>query len=294
LDLEFICLKPDIIHFEFGSLAVGRTHLKELLNCKLSVSFRGYDLNFVGLDQPNYYQEVWEHADAFHFLGEDLWSRALRRGCPPEMPHKLIPPAIDLSRFPASENLVTQFAQAPGESIKILSVGRLEWKKGYEFALQAIKILKDQGIKCHYQIVGDGEYRDALTFARHQLKLEETVEFVGGLPHDQVVQALEKADIFLHSSVSEGFCNAVLEAQAMRLPVACTDADGLAENVDDGVTGFVVPRRDPKAMAAKLMLLSMGPSLRQSMGSAGRVRVESLFQFDQQLDAWESFYEGCV
>lgn len=294
LDLELICLKPDIIHFEFGSLAVGRTHLKELLDGKLTVSFRGYDLNFVGLDQPEHYQEIWEQVDSCHFLGEDLWNRAVRRGCPPEMPHKLIPPAIDLSRFPARENLVTQFAQAPGESIKILSVGRLEWKKGYEFALQAIKILKDQGIKCHYQIVGDGEYRDALTFARHQLKLEDTVEFVGGLSHEKVIQALEKTDIFLHSSISEGFCNAVLEAQAMAVPVVCSDAGGLAENVEDGVTGFIVPNRDVQATAAKLTLLSMDPLLRRSMGFAGRVRVESFFQLHQQLDAWESFYEGCL
>ena len=80
----------------------------------------------------------------------------------------------------------------------------------------------------------------------------------------------------------------------MAVPVVCSDAGGLEENVEDGVTGFIVPNRAVQATAAKLTLLSMDPLLRRSMGFAGRVRVESFFQLHQQLDAWESFYEGCL
>ena len=219
LDLELISLKPDIIHFEFGSLAAGRTHLKDLLDCKISVSFRGYDLNFVGLDQPDYYNEVWKKADACHFLGEDLWQRAQARGCPPEMPHMLIPPAVHLDKFPILDRPSSEVPGTREKPLKILSVGRLEWKKGYEFALSAMKILKDQGYKFEYRIVGEGEHRTALEFACHQLELKERVQLLGALPHNQVIQHLDWADIFLHPSLSEGFCNAVLEAQAVGLPV---------------------------------------------------------------------------
>lgn len=290
LDLELICLKPDIIHFEFGSLARGRTHLKILLDCKISVSFRGYDLNFVGLDQAGYYNEVWAKADACHFLGEDLWQRAQTRGCPPGMSHMLIPPAVDLDKFLIIERPLGEVLGTREKPLKILSVGRLEWKKGYEFALSAMKILQDQGLVIEYRVIGEGEHRAALEFACHQLGIEESVQFLGALPRDQVIEQLGWADVFLHSAVSEGFCNAVLEAQAMELPVVTSNADGLAENVADGVTGFVVPRRDPKALAKKMVLLAENSDLRKRFGLAGIERVRSLFTIEKQLDAWEEFY----
>lgn len=291
LDIPLIRLQPDILHFEFGSLAGGRTHLKECLKTRFSVSFRGYDLNFVALDDPDHYHKVWETVDACHFLSENLWLRAQQRGCPIDVPHTLIPPALDLRLFPEPKPKIAVSLGTPQEPLHILSVGRLEWKKGYEHALMAIKLLIDSGVNCEYQTIGDGEYTSPLYFACHQLRLDGFVEFSGPLPHDEVLNHLARADVFLHPSLSEGFCNAVLEAQAMGMPVVCTDAGGLPENVEDGVTGFIVPRRDPTAMADKLALLAKDGELRQRMGAAGRLRVETHYRIDQQLDAFERFYD---
>jgi len=290
LDHDLICLKPDIIHFEFGALAVGRMHLKDLLGCKTTVSFRGYDLNFAGLDQLDYYTEVWKGADACHFLGQDLFRRAQRRGCPADIPHSIIPPAINLEKFPTLERPVGEILGTREHPLKVLSVGRLEWKKGYEFALSALKRLQDQGCNFEYRVIGEGEHRAALEFASCQLGINGRVCFLGAVPHDQVIRHLQWADIFLHPSVSEGFCNAVIEAQAVGLPVVCTDADGLPENVADGITGFVVPRRDPKAMAENIALLSKQPDLRSRFGRAGMDRVRTFFTVKKQTDDWETFY----
>lgn len=291
LDLELICLSPGLVHFEFGALAVGRTYLKGLLNAKLTVSFRGYDLNFAGLDTPGYYDEVWRTADAAHFLGRDLWLRAQRRGCPGDFPHVFIPPALDLAKFAEFDPKPLEKVGTPSRPLRVLSVGRLEWKKGYEFALQAVKLLFDESIEFEYRVVGDGEYKHALYFARRQLGLENAVSFLGAIPHERVLSHLAWADIFLHAAVSEGFCNAVLEAQAAGLPVVCSDADGLAENVADGLAGFVVPRRSPSALAEKIALLTQDAPLRQSLGSAGQMRVKDQFGIEQQLLSIESFYQ---
>lgn len=290
LDHDLICLKPDIIHFEFGALAVGRMHLKDLLGCKTTVSFRGYDLNFAGLDQLDYYTEVWKGADACHFLGQDLFRRAQRRGCPADIPHSIIPPAINLEKFPTLERPVGEILGTREHPLKVLSVGRLEWKKGYEFALSALKLLQDQGCNFEYRVIGEGEHRAAIEFASYQLGINGKVCFLGAVPHDQVIRHLQWADIFLHPSVSEGFCNAVIEAQAVGLPVVCTDADGLPENVADGITGFVVPRRDPKAMAENIALLGKQPDLRSRFGHAGMDRVRTFFTVKKQIDDWETFY----
>jgi colanic acid/amylovoran biosynthesis glycosyltransferase len=288
LDADLVRLSPDILHFEFGALAPNRMYLRELLGCKVIASFRGYDLNYVGLDRPNHYAPVWSRAAGLHFLGEDLWRRARRRGFPEDCSHVLIPPAIDTEFFaPRSE------APAPREGnrpLRILSVGRLEWKKGYEDALLAVRKLLDRGMPVEYRIVGGGDYLGALGFARYRLGLERCVEFLGAVPRADVLAEMERADIFLHAAVSEGFCNAVLEAQSMELPVVCSDADGLPENVADGETGFVVPRRDPSAMAVKMEVLARDPALARRMGRAGRRRVQDRFRLADQLDRWEEFY----
>lgn len=288
LDAGLVALKPDLIHFEFGALAVGRMYLKSLLGCRIVVSFRGYDLNLSGLDQPAYYRDVWERADSLHLLGRDLWNRARRRGCPADKSHVLIPPAINVKFFDAVDRSCHR--NGARQTLRLLSVGRLEWKKGYEYALQSIRRLRDRGIDCAYRIIGSGKMLEALAYARHQLGLTDSVELVGALPHPKVKAEMAQADVFLHAAVSEGFCNAVLEAQAMRLPVVCTDADGLSENVLDGETGFVVPRRNPEAMAEKLAHLAASPDLRRKMGEAGRQRVCSHFRIEDQISSFDRWY----
>lgn len=288
LDATLIALSPDILHFEFGTLAVGRTCLKQRLGCRLTVSFRGYDLNYVGLDDPDHFAAVWREVDAVHTLGRDLWQRALRRGCPADKPHALIPPAVDTAHFRPA--LCDPADIGPERPLRLLSVGRLEWKKGYEHGLEAVRQLKAHGVPVTYRILGGGNYLEPLSFARHAMGLEGEVEFLGARPSADVLDQMRWADVLLHPAVSEGFGNAVMEAQAMGLPVVCTDADGLAENVADGLTGLVVPRRAPEAMAAALKRLATDPALRVRLGAAGRERVSRDFRPAHQIEAFERFY----
>lgn len=292
LDAELLCLAPDLIHFELGALAADRMDLRDLLDARVVVSFRGLDLNFSGLEpdgDDDHYAAVWRHADVLHLLGRDLWRRARQRGCPENKPHVLIPPSIDTDYFDP-EAIDHHRVDGDGRPFRILSVARLEAKKGYEFALEAIQLLHRQGVDCEYRIVGAGRYLEALAFARHQLGLEETVRFLGALPPEEVRREMAEADVLLHAAVSEGFCNAVLEAQAMTLPVVTSDAGGLPENVADGHTGFVVPRRDPGALAEKLRLLARDAGLRQTLGTAGRRRVVESFQLTRQIEAFDRLY----
>ncbi len=291
LDAEIVRLRPDIVHFEFGALAVGRLHLKKRLGCRIVVSFRGYDLNYSGLENPDHYREVWEDADALHLLGEDLWRRAQRRGCPPDKPHWLIPPAIDAQAFDPGIRSYPETIGTPERPVRLLSVGRLEWIKGYEYALEAVARLISLGIACEYAIVGGGSYLEPVAFARHQMGLKECVTLHGTQPKEAVIQQMRRADIFLHAAVSEGFCNVVMEAQAMGLPVVCTDAGGLPENVAGGETGFVVPRRDPEAMTQRIVELARAPALRRRMGEAGRRRVCERFRLEDQISAFVRMYE---
>jgi len=293
IDAPLLSLAPDVVHFEFGALASGRMGLRQRLGSAVTVSFRGYDLNYVGLDDLDHYSEVWEHADGVHVLGADLWRRAVHRGAPPDLPHTVITPALDTSG-------ITPTPRRPGvlgsevAPLRLLSVGRLHWKKGYEYALDAVAALRAQGIEVEYRIVGDGELLAAVAFWRRQLGLDDTVDLLRSVPPAEVARQLSWVDVFLHAATSEGFCNAVIEAQAHGVPVVCSDADGLAENVADGVTGIVVPRRDPRGLADAMARLATDGDLRARMGAAGRERVRERFAWSDHIDAWVRFYEDAV
>jgi colanic acid/amylovoran biosynthesis glycosyltransferase len=159
LDATLIASRPNVVHFEFGTLGVDRTWLGAPLRCKVVVSFRGFDVNLAALDRPDYYQRLWVEADALHFLGGDLWRRALRRGCPPNKPHLLIPPAVDVNSFePCRQEAGTESAGTAERPIRILSIGRLHWKKGYEDALMALRRIFYRGLCIEYIFVGDVDY----------------------------------------------------------------------------------------------------------------------------------------
>jgi colanic acid/amylovoran biosynthesis glycosyltransferase len=287
---QIIKLNPSIVHFEFGTLARNRMYLKEILKSKMVVSFRGYDLNFSGLGDREFFSDIWEKADRLHFLGEDLYKRAIRRGCSTTASHSFIAPAIDSKLFSPPNDRRHSVIGSESNPIKLLSVGRMEWKKGYRYALEALKILKEKGYHFEYTIIGDGDHLESIAFARHQLGLESNVHLVTPTGREQVKLALEKADIFLHPAISEGFCNAVIEAQSMSVPVICSDAGGLRENVIDQKTGFVVPCRDPHTIFEKIMVLANDPVLRKQMGNAGRTRVLEHFTLDKQIESFRKMY----
>ena len=280
-------LRPDLIHFEFGIAAREAMWMGDVARCPTVVSFRGYDLNYTGLDQPGYFDEVWRRAGVIHCLGEDLWQRAQRRGCPPGVRHALIPPAVDTARFAPRPD------PASGGPLVILTVARLHWKKGHVYGIQAVRELVDAGVELEYRIVGTGPHGDAVHAAVHDLGLTDHVRLLGAVRHDGVRDEMRAADLLLHPAVSEGFGNAVMEAQAAGLPIVCTDADGLRENVVDGETGFVVARRDPAALAAAITRLT-DHELRARMGVAGRRHVAESFQPERQIDAFVELYEATL
>lgn len=285
---QLAALKPDLLHFEFAPPATRWIYLKQLLGCKVTVGLQASEFNYT---QPaSFYNILWHNADALHLLGQDIWQRVVRLGCPRTMPHTIIPAAIDADFWNPGERIHDAKVGSAERPLRLISVARLAWKKGYEYAFQVVRHLLDQGVHCEYDIIGSGKYADALRYARQQMGLMEVVQFWGSHSRFQVREAMKHADLFLHTAVSEGFCYAALEAQAMQLPVVCSDADGLPENVANEQTGYVLPRRSSQAMVEKIKLLAHDPALRQQMGRAGRLRVQQQFQATDQILAWDAFY----
>jgi len=288
--------KLDIFHVEFdvqGDVVVG---IKKLLGAKVLLSGRGEHRRNTIVDQyPLAMKYLFDHADGYHFISEYLYRSTLEAGLSPSMPTWFIQPAIDLRLFSPRAADAHRIAPAPTTDtpLLIMSVGRLAWAKGYEFALDAVALLVARGVPVHYLILGAGSYQEAILFAaeQHNLLANEHVTFVGYVARENVVDYYARADVMLHAALEEGFCNAVIEAQAMEVPVVTSDAGGLPENVEHGVTGLVVPRRDAKALADGLERLWRDPDLRRQMGKAGRERALRLYDIDQQVQAFARLYQ---
>jgi glycosyltransferase involved in cell wall biosynthesis len=123
--------------------------------------------------------------------------------------------------------------------------------------------------------VGDGKLRAALEAQAVSLGVAERVRFTGF--RDDVLAVMQQFEVFVFSSYLEGLGTAILDAMALRKPVVATRAGGIPEVVQDGVTGRVVPPRDPQALAQAVSQLLRYPEQGTRFGEAGRKRVEQHF-----------------
>jgi len=276
---------PDWLHFGFATVAVGRENLAKVLGAKMAVSIRGYDIAVYPLKNKGCYNLLWKRLDKLHYISDDLLALATKHGFDLSRHHVKITPAIDTSLFtPAAD-------RSRDEPLRILTIARLQWKKGLEYLLESLSILSERGIRFHCSIVGDGSEHERLVFAGHQLSISDHLSFFGVQNPSRVKALLSETDLYVQYSIQEGFCNSVLEAQAMGKLCVVSDAEGLAENVVDGQTGWVVPRRDPERLADRIcaVMNMTGPELR-NVSKAAIDRVRSQFSLQRQKNAFLDFY----
>ncbi|MDZ4168698.1 MAG: VanW family protein [Coriobacteriia bacterium] len=181
-----------------------------------------------------------------------------------------------------------QAARSAVRDIPFVSVGRLDEQKGYTYLLQALAGLEPgaQGISA--TLIGDGALRADLEREAAELGVTERVRFEG--EHDDVGEYLRRSRAFVLSSLWEGLPYTIIEAMAAGLPVICTDVGGCSELVVDGQTGFVVPPRDPAALAQAMQRLLHDDLLRIAMGTAGYERARSLFRVETCVERNAELY----
>lgn len=199
---------------------------------------------------------------------------------------------IDMERSAASPLAAARIRQAfniPADALLLGSVGRMHRSKDFGNLLTAMVQVRKRIPAVWLLLVGDGELRGELESRAQTLGLSSVVTFTG--IRDDVPDILAALDIFVLPSRWEGLPLVVLEAMAAGLPVVATAVGGTPEVVVDGVTGLLVPPRDPAALAQAITRLLRNPDLRRKMGRAGRERVTEHFSVEQMVRKTESLYE---
>lgn len=205
-------------------------------------------------------------------------------GVPRERLH-YIPNGLDTRGWPAP---------ARGERAipaQVLCVARLVPRKRQADLVRASAMLQQAGVEHQLILAGWGPTLPEVERLAAELGVAESTTFTGGVAPDEVRRLLARTSVFCLASTWEGMAGSVMEAMAAGLPVVGTDVNGIADLVQDGVTGVLVPPEQPAALAAALSNLLASPELADTMGARGRRRIEKEFSLDRVVREKQALYQ---
>ncbi len=194
---------------------------------------------------------------------------------------------IDAARINSENN--QKITPLRFDRLHILSVGRLQEKKGFPTLITACQLLKKAGYSFQCDIVGYGPYMETLQAFIEQHQLKDLVRLWGKLTHDQVVALYRQADIFtLPCQITDdgdrdGIPNVLMEAMTFAIPVISTKVSGIPEIIENNKTGLLIEAKNHHALFAALQRLIDEPELRKQLGKAGRHKVTTQFSSDQHI-----------
>jgi glycosyltransferase involved in cell wall biosynthesis len=180
-----------------------------------------------------------------------------------------------------------------GEAFVWLAVGRLVEAKDYPTLLHAFSRVVRAYPSALLLIGGHGPLGGQLESMTEELGLGDRVRFLG--VSNDIPRLMNAADAYVMSSALEGLPMVLLEAAATALPIVATDVGGNREVVLHDESGFLVPPRNPEALAeAMTRLMGLPPEKRSEMGSRARAYVEAHYALDRVVTQWEAIYAGAL
>jgi len=205
----------------------------------------------------------------------------------------VVPLGVDHVRFAPPARPVTGHGRMTDVRPLILFAGRLRYYKGLDTLLHALAFVP--GVQL--TVVGDGPMRGELERLTDVLDLRGRVTFTGEVSDEDLPGHYRAADVFVlpANARAEAFGTVLLEAMASGLPCVTTEVgSGTSWVVQDGVTGLVVPPRDPQALTGAIRALLDNPQLRGAMGLAARARVEEEFTTERMVARVQAVYEEAL
>lgn len=182
----------------------------------------------------------------------------------------------------------------------VVAVGRLVYKKGFRYLLEAAPEILGEHPEAVLVIGGGGDLAAELRRRAAELGVADRVLFTGGLSHPEVLELIAAAEVFVMPSVRDprgnvdGLPIVVLEAMAAGRPVVATDVAGMPLAVADGDTGLLVPPADPAALAAAVGGLLADPERARRLGDAARRRVEEELNWSAVAAVHDRLYRRAV
>jgi len=192
---------------------------------------------------------------------------------------------VDLSKYNSSP--------LPNGTPVVMMAARLLATKGVREFVDAAQILRTEGVKARFWLVGDLDIENPASIQRKELdewKGKGLIELMGYCKH--IPELMNKSHIVVLPSYREGLPKVLIEAAACGRAVVTTDVPGCRDAIEDGVTGLIVPAKDSRSLAQALRGLIESRELCQSMGSAGRARAERIFDVGEVVVKHLEIYQS--
>jgi colanic acid/amylovoran biosynthesis glycosyltransferase len=290
INANLLKLNADWIHFGFATMALDRETVPKAIGAKLAVSFRGYDIEVFPLKNRDCYQSLWAHVYKVHSISNYLLEKAFDLGLSKSVDSEVIYPAVDfdfIKKIQLSSNTI-------GVKLKILTIARLHWIKGIDDLIETAQHLKSKQINFEWKVIGEGDQKHTERYAYHIYKagLQKQVLLLGKLSHAETLKELSTTELYVQTSLSEGFCNAILEAQALGKLCLAYDAGALSENIQNNTTGFLSPKGQPHLLAQKIIkVMQLSNQEKEQLIQNSISRVKENFNINKQKREFNLFYK---
>ncbi len=219
--------------------------------------------------------------------------------CPvPKYKVHLLPVGIDMSRFDPDKfdkEIIKKEYSLPADKLVIGIVGRMTPGKGHEEFLEAADIINKEYIdKVHFTIIGNAsfgeeEYERKIKQLSKELNINN-VTFTGFTHKPERITAA--LDILAFPSHNESFGRVLLEAMALKIPIAASGNSGVLDIIIENETGFLFEPKNSSQLAEKLELLIENPVLRKKFAENGYKRAKDVFSFDIMTEKLIDFYNN--
>jgi glycosyltransferase involved in cell wall biosynthesis len=278
---------PRALLAHYGSNGLGCLPVASRLGVPVIVHFHGFDLSVL-LRDPLYLSSLKQHLRSFSaavVVNQDQRQRLLELGAE-ESRVSCIPCGVPMQE--------TLHQERSDREVRLVSVGRFVEKKAPLLVLESVAPILERRGNVTLTMIGDGPLLAACRSRTLALGLNDKVRFLGARGNREVIQILSRSDIFIQHSLTapngdkEGWPVSIAEACAAGLPIVATRHAGIPDQVSDGSNGYLVEEGDVEGMRVRVCELVRCPSLRKSMGAAGRVKAYQEFSHEKQLAALES------
>jgi len=241
-------------------------------------------------------RRVFSNADTLICNSQNTANLILNKWHTPAEKVIVLNPGVDADRFiPAERDQSIRDKLNWQDRPVILTVGRLQERKGQDILIQALPQIKKHIPDILYAVVGGGEEKPKLENLVKKLSLEVNVQFFDEISDEDMVRCYQQCDLFALPNRTvgndiEGFGMVLVEAQACAKPVIAGNSGGTAETMLIGETGFIVDCTHPKPLADKIIELLASPDKLVTMGKAARAHVSAALDWSTLARKAESIF----
>ena len=208
---------------------------------------------------------------------------------------KLISHGIDTRRFnPQRRDEALRADLGLGESSTVISIRNLKPIYNLASLIEAVPLVLKEIPDARFIVAGEGDEKSALVKLAKSRGVSDHVLFVGAIPPERIPAYLASSDVYVSTSLSDGMSVSTLEAMASGLAPVTTDVGDVRRWIKDGKNGFVVPIKNPEALAEKIIYMLRNKEVLKRFGATNQSLIKERADYYKEMEKVGRIYENLI